>query len=600
MPHAVMRVPASAEGLRFGVISAATTDAAPARGTHPSMPLEISTGHASLAGPRERNEDFCGTVTPAGHELETKGALLALADGVSGNSGGREAAEYTVRGLLSDYYATPDTWTVPHALDKVLNANHQWLLGQASAQRELAGMATTLSALVLRGRRYYTAHIGDSRIYLLRNDRLTRLTNDHVWDRPDMRHVLTRAIGLGSHPVIDYAEDALEAGDVFVLLSDGVWEPIGDKGMHELLQLHREPERAAQALVERALARGGQDNASAMVAQVHAVAQGDLRDSVAAGAALAPPPKARPGDVIDGFEVLELLHQSRATVLYKVRSRADGSLGVLKTLQPAESADAAQCTALLTEEWLSRRVVSHYFPQVVPLVAGARNHLYYVMSYHEGATLQQRLECGAHFSIADAVKLGIRLLKGLGALHRMNIVHRDIKPANLHLGVDDKLRILDLGVALNRGTLHHSSDGAPGTPSYLAPEQFAGETADAQADLYAAGVTLFHLLTRRYPYGEIEPFQHPKFGDPALPTRYRPDIPHWLEAVLLKAVAREKKQRFETAEEFLLALERGGRQPLAPPPRTPLAARDPLLLWRSIAAVALILNLILCYLLWAR
>lgn len=562
------------------------------------MSLDISTGHASVAGPRERNEDFCGTVIPDGRELETKGALLAVADGVSGNSGGREAAEYTVRGLLSDYYATPDTWTIPHALDKVLYANNQWLLGQAAAQRELAGMATTLSVLVLRGQRYYVAHVGDSRIYLLRDDRLTRLTDDHVWDRPDMRHVLTRAVGLGPHLVMDYAEDTLECGDVFVLVSDGVWEPLGDKTTHELLLLHREPEYAAQALVDTALARGGKDNASAIVVRVNAVAIGDLRDSVIEGAALAAPPKARPGDAIDSFEVLELLHESRATLLYKVRNRVDGTLAVLKTLQPSIAADSTQCAALLTEEWLSRRVVSHYFPQVVPLAAGERSHLYYVMSYHEGATLQQRLDRGAHFTIADTVRFGIRLLKGLGALHRMNIIHRDIKPANLHLGADDKLRILDLGVALNRGAMHEAHDGAPGTPSYIAPELLAGEPADAQADLYAAGVTLYHLLTRKYPYGEIEPFQHPRFGEPAAPTRYRPDIPQWLEAALLKAVAREKKLRFETAEEFLLALERGEHRPLTPPPRTPLAARDPLLLWRSIAAVALILNLVLLYLLW--
>ena len=599
MQHAVTRATKRAAELRFGVTSAATEDAAPDRGEYTSMPLEISTGHASLAGPRERNEDFCGMVTPAGTELEIKGALLAVADGISGNSGGREAAEYTVRGLLSDYYATPETWTVPHALDKVLNANNLWLLGQASAQRELAGMATTLSALVLRGRRYYVAHVGDSRIYLLRRERLTRLTNDHVWDRPDMRHVLTRAVGLGPHLVMDYVENALETGDAFVLVSDGVWEPLGELGMHELLQLHREPARAARALVEKALACGGQDNASAIVARVHAVAHGDLRDSVVDGAALVPPPKARPGDVIDQFEVIEPVHESRVTLLYKVRNRGDASLGVLKTLQPT-AADDAQCAALLTEEWLSRRVVSHYFPQVLPLAAGQRTYLYYVMSYHAGATLQQRLDRGAHFSVAEAVRVGIRLMKGLGALHRLNIVHRDIKPANLHLGTDDKLRILDLGVALNRGAMHEAHDGAPGTPSFMAPELLAGAPADAQADLYAAGVTLYHLLTRKYPYGEIEPFQHPRFGEPAAPTRYRPDIPRWLEAALLKAMAREKKLRFETAEEFLLALERGERWPLTPPPRTPLAARDPLLLWRSTAAVALIVNLILLYLLWVR
>jgi len=202
--------------------------------------------------------------------------------------------------------------------------------------------------------------------------------------------------------------------------------------------------------------------------------------------------------------------------------------------------------------------------------------------------------------VADAVKIGIRLAKGLGALHRLNIVHRDVKPANIHLGSDEKLRILDLGVALAAGAIHETGPGTPGTPSYIAPELFEGETADAASDLYAVGVTIYHLLTRKYPYGEIEPFQRPRFGDPVPPTRYRPDIPQWLEAVLLKAVAREKKLRFETAEEFLLALERGERQPVIAPGRTPLAGRDPLLFWRSVAAVLFALNLLLLYLLLAR
>ena len=159
-------------------------------GTNTGMGLQVSTGYCSHAGPREANEDFCGMATPSGAELGAKGVIAAVADGVSGGRGGREAAEYTVRGLLADYYATPDTWAVPHALDRVLNANNQWLLAQAVAHRELAGMATTLTALVLRGRRYVLAHVGDSRAYLWRDGRLARLTSDHVWDRPDMSHVL--------------------------------------------------------------------------------------------------------------------------------------------------------------------------------------------------------------------------------------------------------------------------------------------------------------------------------------------------------------------------------------------------------------------------
>jgi protein phosphatase len=134
----------------------------------------------------------------------------------------------------------------------------------------------------------------------------------------------------------------------------------------------------------------------------------------------------------------------------------------------------------------------------------------------------------------------------------------------------------------------------------MAPDLFTGGGADASSDVYAAGTTLYHLLTRKYPYGEIEPFQHPRFGDPVPPTRYRPDIPGWLEAVLLKAVAREKKARFETAEELLLALERGEHLPVTVPARTPLAARDPVLFWRSMAAGLFVASLLLLYLLVAR
>jgi protein phosphatase len=111
------------------------------------------------------------------------------------------------------------------------------------------------------------------------------------------------------------------------------------------------------------------------------------------------------------------------------------------------------------------------------------------------------------------------------------------------------------------------------------------------------GVSLYHVLTRNYPYGEIEPFQHPKFTEPVAPTRYRPDIPRWLENILLKAVARDKTSRFETAEEFLLALQKGDAAPAALRPNLPLAARDPQFLWRSIALAAIILNLLLMYLL---
>ncbi|MEQ1666918.1 MAG: bifunctional protein-serine/threonine kinase/phosphatase [Sulfuriferula sp.] len=557
--------------------------------------LRLVVGHASATGPRERNEDFCGFVTPDPAQLLDKGALIALADGVSGGAGGREAAEYTVRGLLADYYATPDTWEVPYAMDKVLTAVNRWLIAQATTRRDLAGMSCTLSAVVLRGCRYYLAHVGDSRIYRLRDGILMQLTTDHVWDRPDMRHVLKRAVGLDQHLSIDFSEGDLLAGDLFLLVSDGVWEPVGELGMLNALNLYDSPQLAADELVRVAHKQGGQDNASAMVVRIDSVPDKNLRDQLSAERHLPIPPRLKPNTRLDGFEVVALMHESRMSLLYQVRNLADGRLWVLKTLPPQAANDAAAADALIQEEWLAKKVIAHYFPQILPLTSEDRSALYYVMSWHEGATLQQHLDNGRHFSVTESVQIGIRLIKGLAALQRLNILHRDIKPANVHLGADDKLRILDFGVAASTG-LHNVSDGA-GTPSYMAPELIAGEPASVASELYAAGVTLYYLLTRKYPYGEIEPFQHPKFGDPIPPTRYRPEIPHWLENVLLKAVARDPKLRFETAEEMLLALEQGEHRALDAPRRTPLLARDPLRVWQLLALFSVVLNLMLVFLL---
>lgn len=560
------------------------------------MSLSVTLGHASLTGPRPQNEDFCGAVTPEGSDLELKGVLAAVADGVGGAAAGREAAEHTVRGLLADYYATSETWGVAKALDTVVSALNRWLISQGAARRELAGMATTLTALVLRGSRWHAVHAGDSRLYLWRERQLTRLTEDHVWEHPQMRHVLKRAVGLDAHLVLDHADGELKAGDVFLLASDGVWNSLGDARIAEHLARHADPQEAASALAAAALARGAQDNCTALVLRAEAVPTASLRDRLAHGRQLPVPPRLKPGQIIDGLRVEDVLHESRVTLLYRVRNEADGQLLVLKTLLP-DAADVEARNALLHEEWLAKRVTSKYFPQV--FIHESRAHLYYLMSWHEGASLKAMLARGHRFSIAEIAQVGPRLLKGIGALHRLGIVHRDIKPDNLHLGQDRQLRILDLGVAASDGVDFHEINN-PGTPSYMAPELFAGQAASPASDLYAAGVTLYELLTRKYPYGEIEPFQRPKFGEPVTPLRYRPDIPQWLEALLLKAVAREPSARFETAEEFLLALERGAHRPLALPRRMPLMQRDPQLALKLLAVASIALNLLLLWLLLAR
>lgn len=559
------------------------------------MKLHAQFGQATLQGPRERNEDFARVVTPADEAVRSHGMLMVLADGVSGGSHGKEAAEATVRNLCADYYATPETWEIPYALDRVLVAINRWLHGQSASRRELGGMASTLTALVLRRRRYWLAHVGDSRAYLLRDNRLTQLSTDHVWDNPDMSHVLKRAMGLDQHVNVDYADGEMQAGDLFLLLCDGVWEPLGEDRLAQLVAQEVQPQALANLLVQQAITVGGRDNATAVVARIESIPDSDGDSMVEELGRLPVPRKLAPGQPLDGYDVIELVHESRATLIYRARDRQTGQQLAIKTLSPLLAHDAEAGASLLQEEWLTRRVQSHYFPQVVQEYAGGRSYLYYAMNWYEGATLQQRIDQGSHFTPADVTWMGIRLCKGFAALHRLQVLHRDIKPANVHRGEDGKLHILDLGVALAASDA--ASRDVPGTPSFMAPELFAGVPASERSEVYALGVTLYYLLSRKYPYGEVEPFQRPKFGEPVAPSRYRPDIPAWLENILLRAVSVNPERRFESMDEMRLALERGESRPLGVLRAPPLAERNPVALWQAIALMSFFINVLLVYLL---
>jgi len=215
-----------------------------------------------------------------------------------------------------------------------------------------------------------------------------------------------------------------------------------------------------------------------------------------------------------------------------------------------------------------------------------------VQREYSGQTLAQRFSQQGPMSLPDWLQLAPRLIRALGMLHRRNILHRDIKPENLHLDDAGELRLLDFGLAYCPGLSEDQPHNLPGTPSYIAPEAFAGAAPSRQQDLYAAGVTLYYLLTGHYPYGEVEAFQRPRFGNAVPASRYRPDLPQWLDDMLKRAVAAEPVQRFETAEEWLLILEQGERLTNSTPSR-PLLEREPLKVWRGIALLSLLLNLAL-------
>ncbi|VVO01289.1 Serine/threonine-protein kinase PknD [Pseudomonas fluorescens] len=553
------------------------------------MSLQLSVAQASAIGPREENQDAMRLVTPAPDLAASKGYLCAIADGVSQCADGGLAARSTLQALALDYYATPQTWGVAQALDRLLLAQNRWLQANGGGQPLL----TTLSAVVFRGQRFTLAHVGDCRVYRWFDGELQRISQEHVWEQPGMQHVLKRALGLDQHLVVDFLDGELRQGECFLLLSDGVWSTLADHSIRAILREQADLDLAVNTLVHAAHLAGSQDNASALLVRIDQLGAATLGDALVQLQQWPLPPPLKAGQSFEGWQVESVLAQSRQSLLYRVRDTQQQPW-LLKTLPPGHDDDHDAAQALLSEEWFLRRVAGRAFPEVHP--AGGRQHLYYVMREYSGQTLAALFQQQGPLPLAQWQSIAERLLRAVGMLHRRQILHRDIKPENLLLGDDGELRVLDFGLAYCPGLSEDRAHLLPGTPSFIAPEAFSGERPTPRQDLYSVGVSLYYLLTGHYPYGEIEAFQRPRFNTPVSASRYRPDLPDWLQQSLEHAVAAQPDQRYETAEEWLLVLEQADRRELSLRPR-PLLEREPLKVWQTLALVSLLINLLLLYLL---
>jgi serine/threonine protein kinase len=581
------------------------------------MTFEIDIGFTSLAGRRDSNEDFCAAMLPEVGS-ESMGSIAAIADGVSAGGMGEEAAQTTVTSLVRDYYGTPETWDTTVALDRIIAAQNAWLAG-INRRRQPAMGLTTLTALVLRGQSYTLAHVGDSRAYLLRGGITVQLTNDHVVLHPDFKHQLLRSVGAEDHLAVDYLQGDLHVGDVFVLVTDGVHgaqrASVFEASLNKLAELGSAQD-ASQQLVDAALAAGSHDNATALVVRVLGLLDATLQDVNRIAQTLPIPPRLKVGELIDGLRVTATVADNGINILYQVRSGATmpgstGKLYALKTLNPARAHDEQERAMLAHEAWLASRMQSgraaEHLVKLHELLPGGheRSAFYLLYDWHSGETLQQQIDRGHPFSVQQALGVATQAARALGQLHRQCVIHRDIKPANLHQGEDGVLRLLDLGVALSGREPAAMRQLHAGTPSFINPEQWGysatsadgpEEPPDAQSDLFALGVTLYQLLTGKLPYGEVLPYQAGRYyRDPQAPSRLNPQVPIWLDHIALKAVARDKRQRFETAEELLLALERGASRPLNAPQATPLIQRDPAAIWKLALVLSALFNGLLVY-----
>ncbi|WP_068081311.1 bifunctional protein-serine/threonine kinase/phosphatase [Novosphingobium rosa] len=547
--------------------------------------LWVAVGWASGQGPRADNQDFAGAWLGSETERARHGMVAALADGVSGGRQGRAAAELAVRTLIEGYYAQPDTIGVAAAVERVMAPYNRWLAAMGRGET-MAHTATTFTGLVMRGRKAHVLHVGDSRAWHLRGDTLRQITSDHTHSHPDRRHILLRALGLEDQLRLDHHELALAEHDRLLLTSDGVHGLLNPRRLSALLGVRHSAQADAEAIVEAALAAGGQDNATALVIDVVSL-PAVSHDAIAGGLAalpILPPP--HEGESVDGFALEALLSDGRYTRLFRARDTAGGQAVVVKFPKPSLLSESGARAAFAREMLVGSRVASPFVGAAYPVAAERQTRLYGVQPYYEGQTLEVRL---AHpVSLREGMRIAIALTRGVAALHRLGIIHRDIKPENVILGEDGSVRLIDLGVARLPRVEDFAHDEIPGTPSFMAPEMFGGHAGDEATDQFALGVCLWRLFAQSWPYGEVEAFSRPRFRRPDAPGKARPDLPAWAEAVLMRCVAIEPGERFGDVVDLLRALEGGAAVERRPTRPLPLIERYPVRFWQAVSLVLLI------------
>lgn len=551
-----------------------------------AKPSEILAGLWTERGPRPANEDYAGFYPGTEAERARWGAVAAIADGVGGAKGGRVAAELAVRTFIDGYLGQPDILGVRHSAARCLAAINRWINTQARADARYSGMACTLSALILRGRHAHLVHVGDTRIYRLREGRLQQLTTDHNAGKPGLAHVLTRAVGAEDEVRVDYAVEPALAHDRFLLCTDGVHGALGEKRIAALLSERAAPEQTARDLVVAALQAQAHDNCTAIVVDLLSLPAPTALDleQDSSHPIIAPPAS---GEVIDGFELGPILADGIYSRVFKARDRIGERDVVIKFPKEATAGEAVFRQAFIREAWVASRVRSPWVGEVIDPGLDRQTCLYTAVPFYPGETLERRLHRRPPLGFAEGLEIAIKLGKAVHALHRAGVIHRDIKPDNVILGPGGSLRLIDLGVA----RLPHAEDfppaHAPGTPSYMAPELLGGAVGDERTDQYALGVTIYRALSGgAYPFGEIEPFSKPRFGKATPLSRHRPDLPAWLERALARATAPAPEARFADVLELVQELEHGlaSGAPLRPPPG-PLYERDPLLVWQALATL---------------
>ncbi|VAW66078.1 Serine/threonine protein kinase [hydrothermal vent metagenome] len=564
--------------------------------------LKINVAQSSDAGIKEQNEDSYGIVTPEGQLLENKGITAIISDGMGSCAYPKEASEYVVKGFFSDYYSTPESWTVKTSGAKVLTALNSWLYGKSTDDHAKAYVAT-FSALIIKSTTAHMLHVGDSRIYRLRAGNIEQITTDHrIWITQE-KNYLSRAIGVDLHLDLDYKTVDLEVDDVFVMTTDGIHDYLSDKQIKDTVSQSAHLNVLADQLISSALAAGSHDNVTCQIIHIEQLPSQQANEVINDLVRLPFPPDLSPGMIIDGYKVIEDFYSSPTSQLYLVEDTDTNKIMLMKTPSVNFDDDPSYIDRFHMEEWAGKRV---YHPNVMITYEQKRKRScqYFLIEYIEGMTLAKWIEEHPQPDIAQVTKIIDQIIQGLRGLHRLEMLHRDLKPDNIMIKEDGTVKLIDLGAIKVAGIQEISTPVERlellGTKNYTAPEYLMGVAGSNKSDLFSLGVIAYEMLTGKLPYGDqsdknldwrsISKIQY----NSAL--LHNPMIPLWLDGALEKAVRIDHRLRYDSFSEFYHDLIHPNEAFMKK--NLPMMEKDPIVFWRSLSALLFVGNAILLYLLF--
>jgi serine/threonine protein kinase len=265
------------------------------------------------------------------------------------------------------------------------------------------------------------------------------------------------------------------------------------------------------------------------------------------------------GDRLDQYDLVELLARSGMASVFKAVDRTSGTTVAVKVPHLQYESDVGFFDRFKREEKIGQKLVH---PNIVRVLEPEqKSRMYLVMEFAEGRSLRALIKDRRRLPIAEALDIARQIASALVYMHEKGVVHRDLKPDNVLLGADGQIKLLDFGIAMDEAARRLTWFGLTppvGTPDYMAPEQVRGRRGDVRTDIYALGTMLYEMVTGELPYkgGNMHAVMRAKLNeDPRPPHEVVSDIDPKIEEIILRAIERRPRDRYEIAAEMLADLQ---------------------------------------------